>query len=280
MTLVCDLHTHTACSDGTLAPAELVARAHAEGVGLLALTDHDVTDGLAEAAAAAARLGMRFVPGVEVSATWRHETVHIVGLGIDPGNARLQAGLARLRERRDWRAREIGARLKRKNIADAYAQARALVRGRVVSRTHFAQSLVRRGLVPDLRQAFRQYLGRGCVGHVPMQWAGLDEAIDWIRAAGGIAVLAHPTRYRVSSGQLRRLLTEFRDHGGGGLEVVCPSHRAGDIERMARLARALGLLGSCGSDYHGPEQTWSAPGRLARLPEDVVPLWRALGAAA
>lgn len=279
MTFVCDLHTHTAWSDGTLTPTELVARAHAGGVRLLAVTDHDATDGLAEARAAAVRLGIRFVAGVEISATWRRQTVHVVGLGVDPGETRLQAGLARLRARRDWRAREIGARLRRKNIPEAYEHARGLVRGNVVSRTHFAHSLVRRGLVSDLRQAFRQYLGRGCVGDVPVEWAGLEEAIGWICGAGGVAVLAHPTRYRVSSGQLRGLLTEFRAHGGGALEVVCPSHKPADIERMARLACAHELLGSCGSDYHGPEQTWTAPGKLPALPPGVAPVWHALRAA-
>ena len=279
MTFVCDLHTHTACSDGTLTPTELVARAQAGGVTLLALTDHDATDGLAEAGAEARRLGLGFVPGVEISATWRRETVHIVGLGIDPAEPRLQAGLGRLRQRRDWRAREIGARLRRKNIEDAYEHACGLVRGRIVSRTHFAHSLVRRGLVPDLRQAFRQYLGRGCVAHVPVEWAALEEAIGWIRGAGGIAVLAHPTRYRLSSGQLRRLLAEFRDYGGAALEVVCPGHKPADIERTARLAREHGLLASCGSDYHGPEQSWSAPGRLSALPPDVTPVWSVLTAA-
>lgn len=278
MTFVCDLHTHTAWSDGTLTPGELVARAQAGSVDMLALTDHDTTDGLAEARAAAHRAGMRFVAGVEVSASWRHETVHVVGLGIDPDEPRLQAGLAQLRARRDWRAQEIDARLRRKNIHGAYEHARGLVRGNVVSRTHFAHSLVRRGLVPDLRQAFRQYLGRGCIAHVPVQWAGLAQAIGWIRGAGGVGVLAHPTRYRLSAGQLRRLLADFREAGGGALEVVCPSHKPADIGRMARLAREHGLLASCGSDYHGPEQTWTAPGRLAPLPSGVTPVWHLLAA--
>lgn len=279
MTFVRDLHTHTVWSDGTLAPAELVAQARAGGVGMLALTDHDATDGLAEARAAAQRLGLQFIDGVEVSATWRRATVHVVGLGIDPDEPRLQAGLAQLRARREWRAREIDARLRRRNIHQAYEHARGLVRGNVVSRTHFARSLVRRGLVPDLRQAFRQYLGHGCVGHVPIEWAGLAEVVGWIRGAGGVAVLAHPTRYRLSAGQLRRLLAEFRDHGGGALEVVCPSHKPADIERMAWLARAHDLHASCGSDYHGPEQTWTAPGRLASLPPGAAPVWDLLAAA-
>lgn len=277
VTLAYDLHTHTLYSDGTLTPAELVARAHANGVTTLALTDHDATDGLPDARMAAQGVGMRLVSGVEISVTWRRLTVHVVGLYIDPAEPRLQQGLARLRELRLWRAQEIGRRLSRKNIDHAYEHARALARGAVVARTHFARFLVTQGLVANMGQAFRQYLGPGRVAHVPGQWAGLEEAVGWIRAAGGVAVIAHPARYRLSGGQLKRLLAEFRECGGRAVEVVCGSHGPVDVERVERLALELNLLGSCGSDYHGPEKPWVDLGKLAPLGTRLTPVWNAFG---
>ncbi len=271
-----DLHTHTLCSDGTLTPTELLERAHANGVGVLALTDHDVTDGIAEARRAAERLGLGFVPGVEISVTWQRQTLHVVGLGIDPRDEPLQLGLARLREFRLWRAQEIGRRLRKKNIERAYDHARALARGAVVSRTHFARYLVAQGFVADMGQAFKQYLGRGRVAHVPGQWASLEEAVAWIKGAGGIAVLAHPARYPLTAGKLRRLLQEFRERGGQAIEVLSGSQNAQAAARLARLAAELGLLGSAGSDYHGPEKPWVDLGRLPALAPAVTPVWTAL----
>lgn len=274
-----DLHTHTVCSDGTLTPAELLARAHACGVHALAVTDHDATDGLAEAGAAAARWGVVFVPGVEVSVTWQRQTVHIVGLQIDARDPVLQRGLARLREFRLWRAEEIGRRLRKKNIVDAYERARELARGAVVSRTHFARFLVARGFVASMNQAFKQYLGRGRVAHVPGQWAGLDEAVGWIRGAGGIAVVAHPARYPFTAGKLRRLLHEFKECGGQAVEVLSGTHNAAESVRIGRLAVELALLGSAGSDYHGPDNPRVELGRLPAMADDVTPVWTVFGTA-
>lgn len=275
-----DLHSHTLCSDGTLTPTELLERARANGVNVLALTDHDVTDGVAEAQGAAERLGVTFVPGVEISVTWQRQTLHVVGLRIDPAYEPLQRGLAGLREFRLWRAQEIGRRLRKKNIERAYDHARAMARGAVVSRTHFARYLVAQGFVVDMGQAFKQYLGRGRVAHVPGRWASLDDAIAWIRGAGGIAVLAHPARYPLTSGKLRRLLLEFRECGGLAIEVLSGGHNALESARLARLAVELGLLGSAGSDYHGPENPWVDLGKLGPLPPDVTPVWAAFGARA
>ena len=272
-----DLHTHTIHSDGTLTPTELIARASANGVGTMALTDHDVTAGLDEAQAAAALAGVRLIPGVEISVTWQRQTVHIVGLCIDPSNADLQQGLSRLREFRWWRAEEIGRRLQKKNINDAFAQARALTQGTVVSRTHFARFLVAQGYVSSMAQAFKYYLGRGRVAHVPGQWATLDEAVGWIRGAGGIAVIAHPARYHLTSGKLRRLLEEFRACGGGAIEVASGSQAVFETENLSRLAIAFGLMASSGSDYHGPEKTWVDLGKLPALAPDLTPVWSAFG---
>jgi predicted metal-dependent phosphoesterase TrpH len=269
-----DLHSHTYYSDGTLTPAELLARAKAHGVDVLALTDHDVTDGLPEAETAAQALGMTLIPGVEISVTWGAQTVHVVGLGVDRQNAALQAGLARLREFRAWRAEEMGRRLEKRGVAGAYDGARAMARGSLISRTHFAHFLVAQGYAKDVRAVFKKYLCHGKPGHVPGDWADLADAVGWIVQAGGQAVIAHPARYKLSATHLYRLIAEFKDSGGVALEVVSGSHTADDSLRFAHLAEKYGLLASSGSDYHGPESPWVEVGRLASLPERCVPIWR------
>jgi len=269
MALEYDLHSHSRASDGTLTPTELVRRAHAQGVGALALTDHDVTDGLAEARREAQTLGLALVPGVEVSVTWAHQTVHIVGLNIDPDEPALAAGLGRLQEFRQWRCEEIARRLEKRGVTGALEGARALASGRVVSRTHFARFLVEAGRADSVRDVFKRYLVQGKPGHVPGQWASLEEAVDWIRGAGGQAVLAHPARYR----RRRKLAAEFRECGGEGIEVVSGSHSRDDVANMAELARRIGLYASRGSDYHGPENPYIELGRLAPLPESCEAIW-------
>jgi len=270
---VYDLHTHSHYSDGQLPPAELVARAAANGVEVLSLTDHDVTDGLPEARRAAQAAGLTLVPGVEISVTWGNQTVHVVGLRIDADEPGLQQGLQRLREFREWRAEEIGRRLGKAGIDGATAGARALATRGLVSRTHFAHYLVAAGHAPDVRRVFQKFLVRGKPGHVPGQWATLPEAVDWIRAAGGQAILAHPARYKLTATRLRKLVGEFRDCGGEGLEVVCGSHSRDDAFRFAQLSHAYGLLASVGSDYHGPHNHYMDLGPLPPLPDGCTPVW-------
>jgi hypothetical protein len=269
-----DMHTHSLRSDGTLTPSELVRRAHAAGVEVLALTDHDVTDGIAEAQAAAAGHGLRLIAGVEISVTWRSQTLHIVGLNIDPEQSEMQQGLARLREFRQWRAEEIGRRLQKKRIESAYEGAARLAKGAIISRTHFARFLVDQGYVRGPQQAFRQFLAQGKPGHVPGRWATLEEAVQWIVAAGGQAVVAHPARYKLSAGKLRQMLGEFRECGGAAIEVISGSHTPEANRHFAGIAREHGFLASAGSDYHGPEKTWMDLGRLPALPEGCIPVWR------
>lgn len=280
MSLLHDLHTHSTASDGTLAPAELVRRAAEAGVDVLALTDHDETCGLAEAATAARRYGIGFVPGAEISVTWNGMTIHIVGLHIRADAPALQAGLAKLREFRNWRAEEMGRRLAKAGITGAYEDARARAGGRIVSRTHFAQFLVANGHAKDLRQVFRKFLKRGKPGHVPGQWASLEEAVGWIRAAGGVAVLAHPARYDLTMTRLRKLAGTFVEAGGGAIEVVSGSHSRDDCFKMAQLARQFDLPASAGSDYHGPEHPWIELGRLPPLPDGCTPVWEGWSAPA
>jgi 3',5'-nucleoside bisphosphate phosphatase len=268
-----DLHTHSRASDGTLPPAELVARASAAGVEVLALTDHDTIDGLTEAVAAAAATGITLVSGAELSVTWGGRTIHVVGLHLDPGCAELGLGLKRIITFRDWRATEIGRRLERHGIPDTYSAARALAGGCLVGRSHFARVLVHRGLAQSERDVFKHFLVQGKPGHVPGDWATLEDALGWIRAAGGQAVIAHPARYGLTRTKLRRLLGEFRELGGAALEVVCGSHSKDDALVFARHARENGLLSSSGSDYHGPESPWLDLGRLPPLPDGCTPIW-------
>lgn len=274
MSLQYDLHSHSQASDGTLTAAELVRRAHAASVDVLALTDHDSVDGLAEAHAVAAELPLQLISGVEISVTWNSQTVHIVGLNIDQNNAALRDGLDSLQAFRDWRAEEIGRRLDKAGIEGAYGGARRLANGRIVSRTHFAHYLVELGRARSVRDVFKKFLVRNKPGYVPGEWAALDQAVGWISGAGGVAVVAHPARYPLTGSKLRRLLGEFKECGGVAMEVVSGSHTTEDMQRMAGVARGLGLMASRGSDYHGPENPWVELGRIPPLPEGCVPVWR------
>lgn len=269
-----DLHSHSTASDGSLKPGDLVRRAHDLGVHTLALTDHDTLSGIPEAQGVAKQLGMRLVPGVEVSVTWSGLTLHIIGLGVALENAELNAGLATLRDFRVWRAEEIGRRLQRDaGIADATAGARHFAKGGLISRTHFAHFLVAQGRAVTMREVFKRFLVSGKPGHVPGQWAQLEQATAWILAAGGQPVLAHPARYKLTGGKLQRLCAEFKLLGGIGIEVISGSQDPGETLGLARLAQRLGLLASMGSDYHGPESPWQELGALPFLPGICTPIW-------
>lgn len=275
MLLNYDLHSHSTASDGTLAPRELVRSAVSAGVDVLALTDHDTLEGIVEAEGAASELGIGLIAGVEISVTWYGHTVHILGLRVDPENRCLRDGLSKLVAFRDWRAEEIGRRLAKRRIEDAFQGARALSNGRLISRTHFARFLVDRGHATDVRTVFKHYLVPGKPGYVPGDWAELEEAVDWIIQAGGVAVIAHPARYKMTRTKLRRLIEEFKQAGGMGLEVVSGSHSRDEYYTMARHANDFQLLASTGSDYHGPENPWIELGRLPPLPDGCEPVWKA-----
>lgn len=278
MSLNYDLHSHSIASDGTLTPSELVRHAAAQRVGVLALTDHDTLAGIAEAQQAAREAGIRLVAGVEVSVTWRAQTVHVVGLQVDPAHEAMQAGLARLQAFRDWRAGEIARRLEqRAGIGGALEAASEYARGRLISRTHFARFLLDRGHARGMQDAFDRYLKRNCPGYVPGDWATLEEAVAWITGAGGQAVVAHPARYPLTATRLRELTGEFKDCGGSAIEVISGSHSRDETLVMAKLASRQGLLASAGSDYHGPENPWVELGRLHALPSGCVPVWRDWG---
>lgn len=272
-----DLHSHSTVSDGVLAPAAVVARAVANAVDVLALTDHDDVAGLDAAAAAAASAGLRFVPGVEISVTWGGIGVHIVGLGIDASHAPLTQGLAAIRAGRVGRAQRMADALEQIGIRGALAGAtRHAGNPALLSRTHFARLLVEQGCARDVHAVFDHYMARGKPGYVEHQWATLAQAVDWIRGAGGIAVLAHPGRYRLGRAQLRALLGEFRDLGGEGIEVSSGSHNPQQTRDVARMAREFGLLASCASDFHAPDESPVDLGRSPALPHDLPPVWQRL----
>ena len=269
-----DLHCHSLMSDGTLPPAEVVERAASQGVQVLALTDHDNLGGIDEAAARARELGLRFVPGVEVSVTWGGETIHVVGLNVDPANETLRDGLARTRSGRDARAVEIGEQLAAVGIPGAYEGAlRYVGNPALVSRTHFARFLVEQGICRDVGDVFSRFLVEGRPGYVPQRWAAMAEAVGWIREAGGQAVLAHPGRYRLGSTQRHAMIGEFRDAGGEGIEVVSGSHAVHHYAEYAKVAVQYGLLASRGSDFHGPGESHVELGQVPPLPDSVVPIW-------
>ena len=272
-----DLHCHSHVSDGALAPAQVARRAARAGVAVWSLTDHDQLDGLAEARAAALDEGMQFVDGVEISVSWRGNTVHVVGLRIDPGNESLAASLAAVRGGRLERARAMARDLRAAGIDGAYAG--ALERAEnpaMVSRTHFARFLADIGVVADTRDAFRKFLVPGKPGYVPHQWAALAAAVQWILAAGGQAVLAHPGRYGLSAGAMDALLQEFRAAGGEAIEVVTGSHSPEQYRHFAALAAQYDLAASRGSDFHGPEEG-AEFGTLPPLDPALRPVWREWG---
>jgi 3',5'-nucleoside bisphosphate phosphatase len=270
-----DLHSHSTHSDGLLTPTELVQRAAQRGVDVLALTDHDELSGLAEARAAAREAGLRLIDGTELSVSWRGGTLHVLGLRIDPECPALRDGLAAIREGRSGRARRIGDALATAGIPDAYTGAlRYVTSERLISRTHFARFLVEAGYVGETKDVFKRYLVPGKPGHVEHAWANLHDAIGWIHAATGRAVLAHPGRYKLTATGLRELLGEFRDAGGDGIEVVSPSHSAAQTGDFARHARKFGFLASSGSDYHGPGESYADLGDVPPLPMGLTPVWQ------
>lgn len=271
-----DLHSHSTASDGDLAPADLVAAAAAAGVTALALTDHDSIDGLDEAHRAAGRHGIRLVTGVEISVTWDHRTLHVLGLGIDPAATPLIDGLAQLQQRRRIRAEAIAAKVQRLGVDGALARVESMAAGGQITRSHFARLLVDAGVCKDAKRAFRRFLAQGRPAYVPGAWAHLGSAIEWIHDAGGQAVLAHPFKYPMSRSARQRMLGAFRSAGGDAVEVSCGTSEPGDIESGFEEAVAHGLAGSLGSDFHGAHQPWIRLGRIAPLPPDLPSVCTAL----
>ena len=274
-----DLHCHSVVSDGTLTPEALAERAKNNGVELWALTDHDEIGGQARAAAAAKACGMGYLCGVEISVTFLNKTVHIVGLGFDPDNTALREGLEHTRGGRRVRAQEMSDGLARVGIRGAFEGAlRYVGNPDLISRTHFARHLVETGVCKDTNEVFRKYLTEGKPGYVEHRWATLQDAVRWITQANGMAIVAHPARYKFTANEEFALFTEFKGHGGRGVEVVTGSHSAAEYVSYAAVAQEFGLAASRGSDFHSPDESHTELGTLPYLPGGLTPVWELLAA--
>lgn len=272
-----DLHCHSVVSDGTLTPEELAARARANGVELWALTDHDEIGGQQRALAAARAQGLPYLTGTEISITFAGQTVHIVGLGFDAEDPRMHEGLRQTRGGRGARAREMAASLAGVGIQGAYEGALKYAGNpELISRTHFARFLVESGVCRETNEVFRKYLTEGKPGFVPHRWATLRDAVSWIGAAGGVAVIAHPARYSFTPTEEYALFSEFKAHGGQAVEVVTGSHSAAEYVKYAEMAREFGLAASRGSDFHSPDESHTDLGALPFLPGQLTPVWELL----
>lgn len=271
---VYDLHCHSTASDGVLSPSVLVERAAERGVAVLALTDHDELSGLVEARQTARRHGIELVSGVEVSITWRNSTVHIVGLRFDPNHAVLTSGLQRNRDGRAVRAERMADELAKLGVPGALAGAYRYASNKaLIGRTHFARFLVEAGVVKDVKTVFKKYLVKGKPGYVHHEWASMEEAVSWIHAAGGQAVLAHPGRYHFGRERMHDLLQDFKALGGDAIEVVTGSHTPDQVPVYADYAVEFGFLASTGSDFHAPGEGGRELGRLQPLPMRCKPIW-------
>jgi len=268
-----DLHLHSTASDGMLSPEALVAHVAGCGVRLMALTDHDTVAGVQAAAGAARAHGIGFVAGVELSAAWRGRALHVLGLAIDPCAPVLTRALCGQRALREERAERIARKLDAAGAPGREALAGIRGNGSLPTRTHFARALVALGAAADCGKAFDRWLGRGKPGHVASAWPTLEEATAWIVQSGGKAVIAHPMRYPLSAGARRELCAEFAAAGGCGIEVVTGGGGVRDREQAISLAVRCRLEGSVGSDFHDPAVPWNPPGRLAKLPSSIRPVW-------
>jgi len=273
-TFCIDLHCHSTASDGTLSPQALVQRASEQGVSHLALTDHDTIAGLAEARDQARALGLSIINGVELSCVWHRQTIHVVGLDFDHQDPEFLAALANQHENRWRRARKIAERLSRKDPQPLLELATEQAGGDVPGRPHFARALIEQGVVNDMNQAFNRHLGAGKPGDVKAFWPELAEVVRWIVAAGGVAVLAHPRKYKMTATKLRSLVADFKRAGGQGIEVSTSGQQSGDLGFLAELCRREALWASQGSDFHFPGAPWCELGRIEKLPAGLEPVWQ------
>lgn len=268
-----DLHCHSSFSDGSLSPTELILRAIEQGVTTLALTDHDTVSGLFEAQHASEQHGLNFIPGIELSCIWNKKTFHILGLNIDANNAELLAGTHQLQIIRLERAKKIASKLEKHKIPGAFEAVHEAAGFGMITRPHFADFLIKNGHVSMIQEAFDRYLGEGKPAFVKTQWVDLADAIHWIKAAGGIAVLAHPMRYKLTASWMRRLLSDFKEMGGQGIEIITARSNPDEIRRTIHFAKQYTLYGSVGSDFHTPKNQWVELGRLSSLPKNIPPVW-------
>jgi len=273
MTAIYDLHSHSTASDGALSPEDLIRRAKEKGVTCLALTDHDTIAGLKAAQAEAQKVDLRLINGIEFSCTWNKKTFHIVGLNIDPNNAELLAGTQKLQAIRTTRAQKISKKLEKSNIYSSYEKIMPTIESKMITRSHFAHFLLQEGHISKLQEAFDLYLGQGKSAFVSTEWASLEDTLHWIHAAGGVAVLAHPMRYKMTASWMRRFLTAFKAEGGLGIEVITGRPNPDETRRALHFAQQFDLYASMGSDFHSPQNKWIELGRLSPPPKNIKLIW-------
>ncbi len=269
-----DLHSHSTASDGALSPQELVNRAKENGVTTLALTDHDTTDGLADAQKEAELVQLRFIAGIELSVQWEKQCLHVVGLNIDSQHDALQTVIRTCEIMRLERAEKIALKLEKKGIFGALAAIQNVVGdGGMITRSHFADFLVSRCHVATPQEAFDRYLADGKAAYVPTIWTPLESAVKAICESGGIPIVAHPMRYKLTATRMKKLLGAFKNMGGQGMEIVTGRYNPDEIRILGNYAKQFELVGSVGSDFHSPANQWIELGRLAPLPASVKPVW-------
>ncbi|GJH42507.1 RNase RNM [Pasteurella canis] len=274
MLTIYDLHCHSTASDGVLSPTDVVNRAAQKGVNVLALTDHDTVSGISEAKKAACQQGITFINGVEISTLWENRAIHIVGLGFDETSEKLTALLTQQAVLRHQRAIEIGEKLAKVGVENAFEEAKKLATGEV-TRAHYARLLVQLGKVANENQAFKKYLSQGKSCYVKSQWCDIPTAIDIIHQSGGLAVLAHPLRYTMTTKWLKKLIADFKLWGGDALEVAGCGQTKEQRLLLARWAKENKLLSSVGSDFHF-SCGWIELGKSLQLPDDCLPIWHRL----
>ncbi|MDC0492119.1 PHP domain-containing protein [Candidatus Pseudothioglobus singularis] len=268
-----DLHNHSYYSDGLLSPSEVVRLASKASCDLFSLTDHDTTDGIAEAKLEAGKVGLNLINGVEISAFWRNMTIHIVGLGVDINNDILQAGLEHNQKLRKIRAEKIALSLWHSGIKDALEKAQSLSSGHMLTRTHFAQMLIQEGYCKDMKSVFRRYLTGKKPGGVRVEWKDFDEVINWIQSAGGKAFIAHPFRYRMTHTKIKKMISDFKEASGDGFEVVNANSSSEEITLGNQWSEDHDLLVSCGSDFHGWPNQRVQIGNLSEMPNPKRAVW-------
>ncbi len=281
MTQIFDLHCHSNLSDGILSPEALVSRAKTQKVTTLALTDHDTLAGVQRAQAQASIEGLTLIPGIEFSSQWGGRGVHIVGLNIELTSTAIDRAVNQQIETRRDRAVHIAARLEKQGIRCALEGAMSIAANErqgngeegVIGRPHFAKYLVREGYVANINQAFKRYLGAGKPGDIKQMWPEIGDVVEWINQSGGVAVLAHPAKYKMTRTKLRALACDFADVGGKGLELISGKQPVGLAEELAKIAAKYQLRGSCGSDFHVPGQAWQELGQFGEMPRSIEPIW-------
>lgn len=273
MSSTIDLHTHSSASDGAYSPAVLIEKAWDAGVKTLALTDHDTVSGLDEARAAADKIGLHLINGIELSTLWNHKTIHIIGLNIDANSTAIIKATDQLKQLREERAMTIGNKLAKVGINNAYENAKRLAAEGTVTRQHFSRYLVEAGYAKNQNDVFKRYLVKNKPGYVSVEWPNIEETLTQINDAGGIAVIAHPLRYKMTASKLRQLINEFKTFGGKAIEVITGHNNAEEITLATNYAKRYEIAASIGSDFHNEQSSWGQIGRLAALPKGLTPVW-------